>query len=458
MSLFDPEGYRYILHGFRSDKCVHLCWPHYQMKPINYFAKKLIYWGKHIANPAFVRYVLPLRFKYQQMQLRRKVKKGGKIKVCFLAMNLGQWRYQRVCELMTQDSRFETHIVLCPSVQTGKSEQSRDLQQLRDFFASQGMPYIDWDENNDKSMADMRHDINPDIIFYPQQYKGVYYEEQSYARFRDKLLCLVPYGIANEEEAWTYGSGFHNRAWKLFYTNTSELNAAKRIACNRGRNVVVTGYPNMTEYLSPESCDVWKDDNPEVKRLIWAPHYSINADEDELYLSNFLWMAEGMIQLAREYKDRLQIAFKPHPKLRTKLYEHPDWGQAKADKYYQLWAEMPNTQLETGLFIDLFKTSDAMVHDCDSFQVEYLYVNKPVMFVEQSVKQQNTTELRKRAIACHYIGRNMDDIRQFVEMVLRDEDSMKEQRQQFFEECLLPEHGTDVALNIYNDIVTTLKL
>jgi hypothetical protein len=119
---------------------------------------------------------------------------------------------------------------------------------------------------------------------------------------------------------------------------------------------------------------------------------------------------------------------------------------------------MPNTQLETGLFIDLFKTSDAMVHDCDSFQVEYLYVNKPVMFVEQSVKQQNTTELRKRAMACHYIGRNMDDIRQFVERVLHGEDTMKEQRQQFFENYLLPKGGTDVALNIYNDIVTTLKL
>lgn len=432
--------------------------PTMKMKPSNYIVDKLIYCGKHEAYPVLVRYALPLRFKYQQMQLRRKVHHGGKIKVCFLAMNLGQWRYQRVYELMTQDSRFEAYIVLCPTVHFEKTEQSRDLQQLRDYFASRGMPFIDWDEKNDKSMADMRHVINPDIIFYPQQYKGIYYEEQSYTRFLDKLLCLVPYGIANEEEVWTYGSDFHNRAWKLFYTNSSELDAAKRIACNRGRNVVVTGYPNMTEYLSTESCDAWKDDNPEVKRLIWAPHYSINADEDELYLSNFMWMAEGMVQIAREYKDRLQIAFKPHPKLRTKLYEHPDWGQAKADKYYQLWAEMPNAQLETGLFIDLFKTSDAMVHDCDSFQVEYLYVNKPVMFVEQSVAQQNTTELRKRAIACHYIGRNMDDIRRFVEMVLHGEDTMAEQRHQFFEDYLLPKGGTNVALNIYNDIVTTLKL
>ena len=406
----------------------------------------------------YVLYVLPLRFKAQQRDLRRKVSRGERIKVCFLAMNSSMWRYQRVYELFAADKRFEAVIALCPTVSFEKDEQIRNLKDLREYFASRNIPFIDWDENHDKSMADLRKDINPDIIFYPQQYPVIYYKEQSFRGFWDKLLCLTPYGIANEETKWTYNLDFHNRAWKLFYTNNAELKAAQRLAINRGRNVVVTGYTNMTEYLSPDTVDVWNIKRPEVKRLIWAPHYSINAVGDALYLSNFLWMAEGMVEIAKQYQDRLQIAFKPHPKLRTRLYQHPDWGQERTDMYYQLWAEMPNTQLETGLFIDLFKTSDAMVHDSDSFQVEYLYVNKPVMFVKQSREQQDTTELCRRAIDCHYIGRNMDDVRQFVEMVLRGEDTMREQRQQFFNNYLLPKSGTDVPLNIYNDIVTTLKL
>ena len=406
----------------------------------------------------YVLHALPQRFKHQQRQLKRKVQNGEKIKVCFLAMNLGMWRYQRVYELFAADDRYEVVIALCPTVAFEKDEQIRNLQDLRDYFNSREIPFVDWDEHQDKSLADLREDINPDIIFYPQQYPAIYYKEQSFCGFWDKLLCLTPYGIANEETKWTYNLDFHNRAWKLFYTNNAELKAAQRLAINRGRNVVVTGYTNMTEYLSPDTVDVWNNKRPEVKRLIWAPHYSINAEHDLLYLSNFLWMAEGMVEIAKQYQDRLQIAFKPHPKLRTRLYQHPDWGQERTDKYYRLWAEMPNTQLETGLFIDLFKTSDAMVHDSDSFQVEYLYVNKPVMFVKQSREQQNTTELCRRAIDCHYIGRNMDDVRQFVEMVLRGEDTMREQRQQFFNKYLLPKSGTDVPLNIYNDIVTTLKL
>ncbi len=413
---------------------------------------------KSKAYRMYVRYVLPWHFVILQQALKRKVARGERITVCFLAMNLGMWRYQRVYELFAADPRFEAVIVLSPTIQFEKLEQVANIEELRQFFAAHDIPYVDWDENHDKSMADLRRDIDPDIIFYPQQYSDALYEEHRFTNFWDKLLCLTPYGIANEETKWTYNLDFHNRAWKLFYTNNAELKAAQRLASNRGRNVVVTGYSNMTEYLSPDTVDVWNIKRPEVKKLIWAPHYSITEDSGLLFLSNFLWMAQGMVEIAEQYRDRLQIAFKPHPKLKSTLYQHPDWGQERTDKYYRLWDEMPNTQLETGLFIDLFKTSDAMVHDCDSFQVEYLYVNKPVMFVQQSREQQNTTELCKQAIACHYIGKNMDDIKQFVEMVLRGEDTMREQRQQFFNNYLLPKSGTDVALNIYNDIVTTLKL
>lgn len=406
----------------------------------------------------YVRFIQPWYFKRSQHKLNLKVASGERIKLCFLAMNLSMWRYQRVYERFASDVRFDVVIVLCPLVQFEKSEQAKDMQDLRNYFAARGISYIDWDDKNEKSMADLRVDINPDIIFYPQQYGGVYYKEQSFYRFMDKLLCLCPYGIANEESAWTYNTNFHNLAWKLFYTNQAELRAAQRLADNKGRNVVVTGYPNMTEYFAPKYRDPWKIKSPEVKRLIWAPHYSILENGDELCLSNFLWMCDEMVKIAEQYNGRLQIAFKPHPKLRSRLYHHSDWGQERTDKYYQIWDEMPNTQLETGEFIDLFKTSDAMVHDSDSFQIEYLYVNRPVMFVMRKHEQKNTSELRDRAIECHYIGKNMDDIRHFVEMVLNGEDVLDKKRELFFENYLLPEDGTDVALNIYNDIISSIGI
>lgn len=419
-------------------------------------------WLKSVAYKAIykssVNCWIPLNIRFQEAKLRARVKKGGRVRVCFFAMSLAMWRYQSVYERLMSDKRFEVYVVLSPSRLWDAAERERNLSELRQFFNAKGVTFIDWDAKAQNSSVDVRREINPDILFYPQQYKSVHFHDHCYRRFMNKLFCWCMYGMSVYEDARFYNTEFLNIAWKLFYNNQSELKAAERLADNKGRNVVITGYPNMTEYLSPNQNDVWKIKEPNVKRLIWAPHYSINPEGDELYRSNFLWMADEMVKLARQYADRLQIAFKPHPKLRTRLYEHPQWGREKTDEYYRLWAEMPNTQLETGQFIDLFKTSDAMVHDSASFQIEYLYVNKPVMYVLRKKIDEDITDISEKALECHYIGKSMDDIRRFVDMVFDGEDTMREKREQYYQQYLLPENGPDVGLNMYNEIITTLRL
>ena len=419
-------------------------------------------WIKSIIYKAIYRFAvvfyIPLHNQFLIAKLRSRAKKGNKIKICFFAMNLAMWRYQSVYERFKNDERFDVYVVLSPSCLWDEVEQKRSVQELRDFFQSMGVSYIDWDDSRCNSVIDIREDIKPDIIFYPQQYKTVLVSSHCYRNFLNSLLCFCPYALSTTEASWYYDTEFQNIAWKLFYANDLDLKIARNEAYNKGRNVVVTGYPNMTEYLSPELKDVWKDKGHGVKRLIWAPHYSIFEEGDEVYMSNFLWMADLMVDIAKHNQGSLQIAFKPHPKLRTKLYQHPDWGKEKADEYYGLWAQMPNTQLETGSFIDLFKSSDAMVHDSSSFQIEYLYVNKPVMFVMQQKTENDATEISRRAIECHYIGQNVEDIKNFVAMVLKGEDTMREKREQFFQQYLLPENGPDVGLNMYNEIIKSLKL
>lgn len=47
----------------------------------------------------------------------------------------------------------------------------------------------------------------------------------------------------------------------------------------------------------------------------------------------------------------------------------------------------------------------------------------------------------------------MDDIRRFIDMVFDGEDTMREKREQFFQQYLLPKNGLDVGLNMYNEII-----
>lgn len=174
---------------------------------------------------------------------------------------------------------------------------------------------------------------------------------------------------------------------------------------------------------------------------------------------DFNWSYKVMREIAEQYADRLQIAFKPHPRLKSELYKHPDWGKERTDEFYAFWENSPATQLETGDYIDLFKTSDALIHNCGSFTAEYLYLNKPVAYITRNLAGIKT-DMNAFGAACqdaHYIVDSPEEIRRFIdEVVLNGRDSMEPQRVELLQTVLRTPNGNSVARNIYNDLVKSL--
>jgi CDP-Glycerol:Poly(glycerophosphate) glycerophosphotransferase. len=145
---------------------------------------------------------------------------------------------------------------------------------------------------------------------------------------------------------------------------------------------------------------------------------------------------------------------KPHPLLRVKLYGHVDWGQKRTDEYYARWKEMENTQLETDSYIDLFNASDALILDSGSFTIEYLYCGKPSLFMMFNTGiRDKFNEFGKMALDQHYHAYNQDDIINFIEkVVLEGKDTMKAQRDHFYETYLFPPNGKSASQNIFDHI------
>ncbi len=381
------------------------------------------------------------------------------LRVVFMAIDLAYWHYQGIYEQMAADSRFLPTIVLSPCKERLNPEA--DMQRLRDYFRDRGTSFVDYDFT--QPPVDIRRQLQPDLIFYTQPYEYQLCNEHDPRHFYDRLVCYMPYGFWTSTGKGSYNLHFHNQAWRLYYSTQLHLQEAQRVADNHGRNVRVTGYANADEFLSGHHRSPWREiaDGHCRKRIIWAPHFSITAKSSYLPArACFLWMAELMLELAQVYKDRIQIAFKPHPSLITQLYQHPDWGKERADDYYARWQQMENTQLETGGYVDLFMTSDAMIHDSGSFVVEYLYANRPVMFVSNNLQSILATqsEFGLQAYKQAYIGSEAGDIRRFIdEVVLRGNDPMRPQREQFFSDYLLPPGGKTVAQNIVDDITKSLR-
>ena len=386
------------------------------------------------------------------------VSREGRARVVFLAMSVAMWRYQHLWELLDSDPRFDVNIVISPAKDYAIRQQQADVEALRRYFGERQMPYIDFDVHGQPFDFGVR--IDPDIVFYPQPYEGLLVPLHDCTAHYDRLVAYYPYSFMTGAGKQSFDFHFHNLAWRLYYSTDDIAREARLTAWNRGRNVRVVGYPNADDFMGSHR-DVWRpmSDGRRRLRLIWAPHHSVVPQFGLVPRGNFLWMAEPMLELARRYSDRLQIAFKPHPRLRSVLYDLPEWGPRRTDDYYRRWAEGDNTQLELEGYVDLFMTGDAMVHDSCSFNIEYHYSLKPVMFVARDLPAVMATQTgyAREAIEAQYIGASMDDVTRFIDDVaLGGNDPMLPRRREFHDRHLLPPNGQSVARNTLDDLLTSL--
>lgn len=396
--------------------------------------------------------------RFQHNSLTEIIKKKKSVNVVFTAIDATLWRYQNLYELMSADKRFNVTILFTPCPHRN---YHKDLAGLRRFFDSRCISYIDYDPQ--RGPINMREVLSPDIIFYTQPYDNLLMPAYDFHNYFDCLLCYIPYAFWTASGRDSYNLDFHNLAWRLYYSTEMHLLDAKKMAQNHGNNVRVVGYSNTDDFLKTEHLSPWKtiNDGKLRKKIIWAPHFTIKTNTIFPPRSNFLWMADLMVQIAKTYFDDVQIAFKPHPSLLKLLYDQEGWGRDKADSYYKMWDEMPNTQLEESEFVDLFMTSDAMIHDCSSFTVEYHYSKKPVMFVSRnrSAIYNELNDFGKLAFNLQYHGSSEMDILNFIEnVVIAGNDQMYDKRQTFYDKYLKPPYGTTVAQNIIDDLIVSLQL
>lgn len=394
---------------------------------------------------------LPVKHQLQALLASRKT-----IHISFIVSDLSMWRGQELYELLDSNNHFVVSLCLFPFASYAPLEQQKCIARLIHYCESNNIKYYDLTKCECPAQF-LRDVIKPNVLFYPQPYYNLYSEGLSSECFKDILLCYIHYGSNTIDTPWLFNQKFHNFAWRLYFFSIDALYSARHFADNKGINVRVVGNPTG-DLLSKKSVKTaWKI--PEKKHIIWAPHYSI---ENGFFNNNsFIELHDIMLNLADEYKDSICFAFKPHPKLLSTLYNHPKWGEKRANDYYRQWECRSNTQLETGEFINLFRGSDGMIHDSVSFTIEYLYTQKPVLFFTKD-KDQTTkgfNRIGNEAFNAHYIGNNEPSIRAFIEeVILKEEDPLASKRQDVYNHYLKPVNGRSAAENIYNDLLESFGL
>lgn len=134
------------------------------------------------------------------------------------------------------------------------------------------------------------------------------------------------------------------------------------------------------------------------------------------------------------------------------------WGKEKTDAYYAAWANAENSTIVENDYVDLFKSSDALIHDCVSFIVEYLYVHKPVMHLNTGQIKDELNDEAKEAYQAHYLMNRPEDIERFItEVVLKGKDTKSAEREAVYKKLLIPPNNRLVADNILDEIDSELS-
>lgn len=395
---------------------------------------KILNFTKRPFNPLIFKLTLNKVQKNHKLALekvRAKVKNGDKLKIVFLVIHEQVWKYDNIYKMMTEDPIFNPAIVICPYIRYGEEIMKHHLEKAYQFFSKKGYNVINSYSKN--KWLDVKIELKPDIIFFTNPHK-LTRDEYYIANFLDTLTCYVPYSfqVSNLIKG-QYDQNFHNFLWKAFYETDIHLKIATKNSRNKGVNVEVVGYPNIDELFKDRelnNTDKWKIKDRQIKRIIWSPHHTIEGFGANLNYSNFLRMADFILCLAEKYKDKIQIAFKPHPLLKSKLFKHPDWGEDKTENYYKQWDLSPNSFFTDSDYIDLFKTSDGLINDSGSFLAEYFYTGRPQLFVAHDKGiSERFNEFGKYIFERVYVAHEMKDIENFVnEVIINHQDSMKKIR------------------------------
>ncbi len=392
-----------------------------------------------------------------EIAINRIKSKKGPINVVFFALMKSVWKYDYLYKLLQADPRFNAVVLVCPVVNYGKENMLRNLKQCYEDFTQRGYNVLKSYDENTHSYLNVRTQLNPDIIFYTNPYKGLIDNRYYIDKYPDILTCYVSYFFNLNKSLDFVDTFLQNTCWHNYLETQFHKERLKFIR-NEGINSIVTGYPGIDKYIDINyvPSDVWKIKDRKVKRIIWAPHHTID-DYCMIQFGTFLSFYDCILEIAIKYSASIQIAFKPHPLLINRLYLK--WGKDKTDAYYKKWEGLDNGMLCDGAYEDLFLTSDAIMHDSGSFLLEYLITGKPALHLDNGIPYENQyNDLAVEALGHYYHASMESEIEEFIKQIIKGEDPKEQKRKEFVKTKLLPPNGKFASQNIVDDLVKSLEL
>ncbi|MBR4903185.1 MAG: CDP-glycerol glycerophosphotransferase family protein [Selenomonadaceae bacterium] len=378
------------------------------------------------------------------------IRRKDKIKVGFYFSESAHWCGDDLYNLFAQDERFEP-TVFVPTIKVKESYGNEFLGDLKKY------------EVHGLNVFERKSDIpTQDILFrltpYPERVPAAFCLAN--LKVKETLVVCIPYSfILNTglDKLFLY-----NVSWKMFFPSLMSLEKYKKVNELGFLRGIYSGYPKLDVFFKPDSkfhFD-WKMTRPDAKKIIWAPHWSMNVTWGGS--ANFKWNHMFMYEFAKAHPE-ISWVVKPHPALfnRTVVVRvFPDVESCEG--YFKKWDDLPNAQVYIGAYYqDIFATSDGMIHDSQSFIAEYQYVDKPMIYLTRGEKKSGnylSVEIFKGSYLVD--GKDFEGISAMIQRVIIEGDDYKAaERKAVFDKYLNypKDNGMLASEFIYKNISDELR-
>ncbi len=314
---------------------------------------------------------------------------------------------------MISSNNWDPKIVVVPDVSRGEEHKIRTYRATKEFFVSKyGEEFVidGWNKQTDEYYD---HLNMFDVVCYANPYDSMVNEKHGiqYASNKSVLPIYVSYGydVGRRTTLERLRGPELNLVWKCFADTTYSYEDYKRYQLIKGKNVVLSGYAKMDLLAN------YKDVSDRKKRILIAAHHTVASKI--LPLSNFVKYSDLLLELPGRFPD-IEFVFRPHPLLFTAMANNGIWSEKEVDEYIKDLQKNGIVYSSGGDYLGIFMQCDAIINDCGSFTIEWLYTGKPGCFVyNENLKENDLTRLMNTAIADYSIARSAEDILLFIEKI-----------------------------------------
>ena len=389
----------------------------------------------------------------------KKIRRKDKVKIGFVVRGSAEWCGDDLYNLFVNDERFE--VTVFSFLELGRSQ---DKAFVKDFwhgieqFKQRGLNVVALD-NIDAPVSEQ--DI---FIFLSPYFDMMPLSLQPESLTLKTLITHSYYGFtAVNRPKIGYSITIFNICWKSFWSSKIELEAFRENNIVGMPGSVLSGYPRADLFFKSgiKSQFNWKMIQPDAKKIIYAPHWSIN---DGVKHATFQWNYKFMYEFAKTHPE-MSFVYKPHPLLSSSVIREKVFSSSEEyEEYLQKWNALPNAQVYTGAYYqDVFMSSDGMILDSISFIVEYQFVNKPMIFLNREGDvTRKFNKIGEEILDASYLvdGKDFDAIAEMMQRVFIEGDDYKaEARKKVFDKYLnYPKYNGMLASEfIYKSIADELK-